>query len=68
MGGLAENAELALIGAGIGWVVGVLVGANMQKVAVLYRAQWTPAGWHLNPVVPRPVVPASGTRPALRLA
>lgn len=62
-GSTTENAELALLGAGIGWVVGLLVGANMQKAEVLYRAQWTPSGWLLTPVAPQPAV-ASAVRPA----
>lgn len=64
-GSTTENAELALLGAGIGWVVGLLVGANMQKIEVLYRVQWTNAGWHLIPVAPQPAAPA---RPALGTA
>jgi hypothetical protein len=67
-GSTTENAELALLGAGIGWVVGLLVGANMQKVEVLYRAQWTPSGWHLTPVAPQPAVPASAVRSAFGTA
>jgi hypothetical protein len=64
-GSTTENAELAVIGAAVGWVVGLLVGANMQKVEVLYRAQWTNAGWHLIPVNPQPAAPV---RPALGTA
>lgn len=61
-GSATDKAELALLGAGIGWVVGLLVGANMQKAEVLYRAQWTTAGWHLiaaapaHPAAPRPAL------------
>jgi NAD(P)-dependent dehydrogenase (short-subunit alcohol dehydrogenase family) len=62
-GSATDNAELALLGAGVGWVVGLLVGANMEKVEVLYRVQWTSAGWHLTPTSPQPAV-----RPALRTA
>jgi hypothetical protein len=63
-GSATENAELALLGAGIGWVVGLLVGANMEKVEVLWRVQSTPQGWRLIAVESQraaPVRPALGT-------
>jgi len=67
-GSTTENAEVALLGAGIGWVVGLFVGASMEKVEVLYHVQLTPAGWHLTPTPQQPTVPASAVRPSLRLA
>lgn len=61
-GSTTENGELAVIGAAIGWVVGLFVGANMQKVEVMYRVQWTDTGWHLTRVAPQP----APSRPALQ--
>lgn len=61
-GSTTENGELAVIAAAIGWVVGLFVGANMQKVEVIYRVQWTGAGWHLTRVTPQP----AQLRPALQ--
>jgi hypothetical protein len=67
-GSATENAEVALLGAGIGWVVGLFVGANMEKVEVLYRVQLTAAGWHLTATSPQPAVPASSVGPSPRTA
>jgi hypothetical protein len=61
-GSTTENGELAVIGAAIGWVVGLFVGANMKKVEVMYRAQRTDTGWHLTRVTPQSVP----SRPALQ--
>jgi hypothetical protein len=54
-GSTTENGELAVIGAAVGWVVGLFVGANMNKVEVMYRVQWTDAGWQFIRVAPQPV-------------
>jgi hypothetical protein len=61
-GSTTENGELAVIGAAIGWVVGLFVGANLQKVELMYRVQWTNAGWHLTGVTPQ----SAPSRPALQ--
>jgi hypothetical protein len=60
MGGLGagsttENGELAAIGAAVGWVVGLFVGAKMKKVEIMYRVQWTGTGWQFIRVPPQPV-------------
>jgi hypothetical protein len=57
-GSTTENGEIAVIGAALGWVVGLFVGANMKKVEVLYGVQLTGEGWHLVPVTPPAVAPA----------
>ncbi len=59
-GQVTQNGEIAVLGAAIGGLVGLIVGANMQKVEVLYRVQLTREGWHF-----RRVEPLSTTRPAL---
>jgi hypothetical protein len=64
VGSTTESAELVMLGAGLGWVVGLLVGANMEKAEILYRVQWTSQGWHLILVKPQPAV----ARPALGAA
>jgi hypothetical protein len=64
-GSATENGELAVIGAAVGWVVGLFVGANMEKAEVLYQVQSTNAGWHLIPVKPQRTAP---TRPAFGTA
>ena len=61
-GSTTENGEIAAIGAAIGWVVGLFVGANMKKVEVLYRVQLTSTGWELTRVAPQP----TALRPALQ--
>jgi hypothetical protein len=61
-GSTTENGEIAAIGAALGWVVGLLVGAKMKKVEVLYRVQLTSAGWELIRVAPQP----AALRPALQ--
>jgi hypothetical protein len=64
-GSTTENPQAAGVGAVIGWVVGLLVGAHMEKVEVLYRAQWTPQGWHLIRMAQQP---GAAARPALGTA
>ncbi len=64
-GSTTQNGETALIGAGIGWVVGLFVGSRMEKAEVLYEVQATSRGWHLMSVKPHPAAPA---RPALGAA
>jgi hypothetical protein len=61
-GSTTENGELAVIAAAIGWVVGLFVGANMEKVEVVYGVQLTNTGWHLTPVPAR----SGSARPALQ--
>jgi hypothetical protein len=61
-GSATKNGEIAVIGAFAGWVAGLLVGANMEKVEVIYRVQRTGAGWHFIRVEPQPAV----SRPALQ--
>jgi hypothetical protein len=53
VGSATEKGELAVMGAFVGWCVGLLVGANLEKVEVMYSAQWTGAGWHLTRVAPQ---------------
>jgi hypothetical protein len=53
VGSTAKNGELAVLGAFAGWGVGLLVGANMKKVEVLYRVQLTGAGWDFTRVAPQ---------------
>ncbi len=55
VGSTTENGETAVLGALAGWCVGLLVGANMQKVEVVYRAQLTSTGWDLTRVARQPV-------------
>jgi hypothetical protein len=43
-------------------VVGLFVGANMKKIEVIYRVQWTGTGWHLTRVIPQ----SAPSRPALQ--
>jgi hypothetical protein len=62
VGSTTENGELAVLGAFVGWCVGLLVGANMKKVEVVYRVQLTSAGWELTRVAPQP----APLRPALQ--
>ena len=61
-GSTTENGEIAALGAALGWVVGLFVGANMKNVEVLYRAQWTSQVWHLIRVAPQ----RAPSRPALQ--
>ncbi len=61
-GSTTENGEIAVIGAALGWVVGLFVGANMKKVEILYRVQLTNAGWQLTHVTTQP----APLRPALQ--
>jgi hypothetical protein len=53
VGSATENDELAVIGAALGWIAGLFVGATMRKVEVLYRVQLTSTGWHLTRVTPQ---------------
>lgn len=62
VGSTTENGEVALLGAFAGWIVGLFVGANMEKVEVVYRAQLTSTGWHLAPGAPQ----SAPLRPALQ--
>jgi hypothetical protein len=57
-GSTTQNGETAVIGGFVGWVVGLLVGANMKKVEPLYRAQLTSQGWQFVPVKPQRSAPA----------
>jgi hypothetical protein len=64
-GSATKNGEAAAIGALAGYAIGLFIGATMEKVEVIYRAQRTGTGWHLIPVAqqratsPRPALQAS---------
>jgi hypothetical protein len=59
VGSSSPSGEAAFVAGLMGWAVGLLVGAGMEKVEAIYEVQWTNAGWHLIPV-PRKR-PAVGT-------
>jgi hypothetical protein len=61
-GASTQNREAAALGGFLGWVAGLIVGAKLEKVEVLYRVQWTPIGWRLVPV--REAAPAMPLVPA----
>ncbi len=50
VGSSSQNGEAAFLAGMAGWAVGLLIGAGMEKVEVIYEVQWTNAGWHLIPV------------------
>lgn len=60
-GSTTKNGEIAAFAGVVGWFAGLLIGAQMEKVEVIYRAQRTGTGWHLVRVVPQPA-----PRPALQ--
>jgi hypothetical protein len=64
VGSSSQNGEAAFLAGLAGWAVGLLIGAGMEKVEVIYEVQWTNAGWRLIPA------PHTGTviRPALEAA
>jgi hypothetical protein len=62
LGSTTENDQIAGLGAVVGWLAGLFIGAKMEKVEVIYRAQRTGTGWHLVRVVPQP----TAARPALQ--
>lgn len=62
LGSTTENDQIAALGAVAGWLAGLFIGAKMEKVEVIYRAQRTPTGWHLIPVAPQP----AASRPVLQ--
>jgi hypothetical protein len=47
VGSSSQNGEAAFLAGMAGWALGLLIGAGMEKVEVLYEVQWTNAGWHL---------------------
>jgi hypothetical protein len=53
IGSRTETAEGAVLGTMAGWCIGLLVGANVKKVEIMYRVQWTSAGWRFARVPPR---------------
>ena len=53
IGSRTETAEGAVLGTLAGWCIGLLVGANMKKVEVMFRVQRTSAGWRLVEVAPQ---------------
>jgi hypothetical protein len=64
VGSSSQNGEAAFLGGLAGWAVGLLIGAGMEKVEVIYEVQWTNAGWHLISV-PRT---STAARPRLEAA
>lgn len=50
VGSSSQNGEAALLAGLAGWAVGLLIGAGVEKVEVIYEVQWTNAGWRLIPV------------------
>jgi hypothetical protein len=64
VGSASQNGEAALIAGTAGWLLGLFVGANMEKVEVIYQVQQTYAGWRLVPT-PRT---ATAAGPALETA
>jgi hypothetical protein len=62
-GSATKNGEIAAFAGVVGWFAGLLIGAQMEKVEVIYRAQRTPTGWHLIPVAHER---AASARPALQ--
>lgn len=59
IGSRTETAEGAVLGTLAGWCIGLLVGANMKKVEVMFRVQRTNAGWRFARVTPQPTAPAT---------
>lgn len=61
-GSATEKGELAVIGAFVGWCVGLFVGASMEKIEVMYAVQLTNTGWDFARVTPQ----AAPSRPAFQ--
>jgi hypothetical protein len=51
LGSSAKNSEAAFLGAAVGWLAGLFVGSQLQKIEPVYQVQWTPhGGWMLFPM------------------
>jgi hypothetical protein len=52
VGSSSQNGEAAFLAGLAGWAVGLLIGAGMEKIEVIYEVQLVNAGWHLISVSP----------------